>query len=152
MKMLLVCSACLGLVVWLGTMARGDGAHPVHFLYETLAMNPEIAADGARVTFSFQVRNDGPAIDRVQIRVVEPADSRGQGQVLVDVTNQRINAGLNTYRVSGTFHRPDGGKNGVIVNLLDRRTATLPAPVLAGSGYRQLQPAGFKLAPYVPLI
>ncbi len=141
-------------VCFLGYLALSYAAGPyrVSFMYETLTMTPADARDGTSVTFTFSVRNDGPRLANVQIRVVEPCNSRGEGTVLRDLTGQVINPGVNSYRVSGTFRAPSGDKTGVVVELLDRSGTTLPAPVIAGSGYRRLEPACYKLAKYVPLI
>lgn len=129
------------------------GSYRVSFRGETLTMSPAEAKDGQSVTFAFSVQNDLARLSNVQIRVVEPCNSRGEGTVMRDLTGQVINTGVNTYRVTGTFHTPTGDKTGVCIQLLDRSVSTLPAPVITGSGYRKLDLVSYyKLGAFVPLI
>lgn len=157
-RQLLMIFVLMGVISLLSyfALSYAAGAYRVSFIGESLTMTPAEAKDGTSVTFTFSVKNDGARLSNVQIRIVEPADSRGQGTVLKDLTGQVINAGVNTYRVTGTFRNPvdpsTGKIKGVVVELLDRSTSVLPAPVITGSGYRQFEPASFKLGKYVPLI
>ncbi|MDH5468140.1 MAG: hypothetical protein OEY25_12045 [Candidatus Aminicenantes bacterium] len=150
---LIIISVLVGVISLLAYLALSyAGSYNVSFMGETLTMSPAEAKDGQSVTFTFRVKNDGARISNVQIRVVEPCNSRGEGTVLRDLTRQVINPGINTYRVTGTFRAPAGDKTGVSISLLDRSGPALPAPVITGSGYRQLEPASYKLGRYVPLI
>ncbi len=151
---LLTGSVLVGVISLLGYLALSyAGGYNVSFMGETLTMSPAEAKDGQSVTFTFSVKNDGPRISNVQIRVVEPCNSKGEGSVLRDLSGQVINPGVNTYRVTGTFSAPAGDKTGVLISLLDRSGPALPAPVITHSGYRQLEPVSYyKLGKYVPLI
>ena len=151
-KVLRVC-VLAGVISFLGYLALSyAGSYRVSFMGETLTMSPAEAKNGQGITFAFNVKNDGARISNVQIRVVEPCNSRGEGTVIKDLLGQVINPGVNTYRVTGTFRAPAGDKTGVCISLLDRSGPTLPAPVITGSGYRHLEPASYKLGKYVPLI
>lgn len=139
-----------------GIMRSASSFQAVFFIDETLTMTPTEARDGERVTFTFRVNNvTTHTFTRVQIRVLQPADSRGGGRVFKDVGNQVINPGINTYTVEGIFHRPSAGRGGIIINLLDRTGTYLPAPDITSSAYRGfiLTPNNtYKLEGYVPLI
>ncbi len=145
---------CFGIVLFLCFAVTYGGAYRVYFVGESLTMSPSLAKDGLRVTFTFNVKNDGPEITKVQIRVVQPADTKGKGRVLRDLTGQVIKPGMNTYRVTGTFKNPaSSAEQGVVISLLDRRTSKLPAPVITHSGWRKLELVPYyKLEKYVPLI
>jgi hypothetical protein len=150
----LAAGAAVALVVGFAVSATwGQPSGVVVFVDDSLTMSPQVASEGTRVTFTFNVRNNGAQITNVQIRVIEPANARGQGTVIADVGGQVINAGLNTYRVTGVFRMPTSAENeNVYIQLLDRRTRALPAPVIAHSGARHLVLGGYKLDRLVPLI
>lgn len=150
---ILIISVLVGFIFVVGYMALSyAGAYRVSFMGETLTMSPAEAKAGQNVTFRFSVKNDGSALTKVQIRVVEPCNSRGEGTVMKDLSGQVINPGVNTYSITGTFGAPTGDKTGVCISLLDRSGTALPAPVITHSGYRQLEPACYKLGKFVPLV
>jgi hypothetical protein len=147
-------SALLTSALVLGLCAGAAQAetYRVHFVGESLTLTPTPAVAGGHVTVAFRVRNDGPRIDRVQIRVMQPANATGEGRVLVDLANQTLNPGENTFSVSGNLQEPTAAQPFLLVKLLDRRTSTLPAPTITHSGSRRLVPAGYKLETFVPLM
>lgn len=126
-------------------------SYKVKFVNESLTVTPPRQGDGMRVTFSFSVKNDGATMRRVQIRVLQPCNAKGEGRVMVDVPSQTIGRGTTEYSVSGIFQAPAGDKNYVLIQLLDRSSSATPPPVITHSGARRIEPVTFKLARYVPL-
>ena len=125
-------------------------SYKVKFLNESLTVTPPRQGHGMRVTFTFNVQNDGATMKRVQIRVLQPCNSRGEGRVLADVPSQTIGRGTTTYNVSGIFEAPTGDKNFVLIQLLDKGSSTNPPPVITHSGVRKIEAVTFRVVPYRP--
>ncbi len=141
-KVLMV-GVLVGVISLLGYLTLSYGGD-YRVSFQEVTMTPEEAKDGMRVIFTIKVKNDGQRLSNVQIRVVEPCNSRGEGRVLVDVSNQVINPGVNTYTVGGTFLAPTPDKQGVCISFLDRYSPfILPAPVITSSGYLSLLPVSY---------
>ncbi|MFB3904511.1 MAG: hypothetical protein ACE15E_13770 [Acidobacteriota bacterium] len=124
-------------------------SYKVRFVTKSLAVMPPRTGEGMRVTFNFTVENDGGPIRRVQIRVLQPCNARGEGRVFADLIGQVIKRGTNNYQVSGVFQAPTGDKNFVLIQLLDREKNEKAPPLITSSGVRQWLPVTFRLAPPV---
>jgi len=122
-------------------------SYKVQFVNESLTVSPPRQGEGMRVTFTFSVKNDGATMKRVQIRVLQPCNAKGEGRVFADVPSQSIGRGTTTYNVSGIFQTPTGDKNFVLIQLLDRGSDAKTPPVITQSGVRQFLPVTFRLAP-----
>jgi len=125
-------------------------SYKVQFVNESLTVSPPRQGEGMRVTFTFSVKNDGATMKRVQIRVLQPCNAKGEGRVFADVPSQSIGRGTTTYNVSGIFQTPTGDKNFVLIQLLDRGSDAKTPPVITQSGVRQWLPVTFRLAPLRP--
>ncbi len=125
-------------------------SYKIQFVKESLTVTPPRQGEGMRVTFSFSVKNDGATMKRVQIRVLQPCNAKGEGRVFAEVPSQTIGRGTTTYNVSGIFQTPTGDKNFVLIQLLDRGSSATPPPVITHSGVRQWLPVTFRLAPLRP--
>jgi hypothetical protein len=125
-------------------------SYKVQFLNETLKVSPPRQGEGMRVTLTFDVKNDGATMRRVQIRVLQPCNAKGEGRVFADLTSQSIGRGTTTYNVSGIFQTPTADKNFVLIQFFDRGSSKNPPPLIVQSALRQFVPVTFRLAPLRP--
>ncbi len=149
-RFLALFSVIVAIVATVAVLVVRAQSYKVQFLDESLTVSPPRQGEGMRVTLTFNVKNDGATMRRVQIRVLQPCNARGEGRVFADLSSQSIGRGTTTYNVSGAFQAPTGDKNFVLIQLLDRGSSATPPPVITQSGMRQWLPVTFRLAPLRP--
>jgi len=136
------------LVITLSVLVVRAQSYKVKFVNDSLTVTPPRQGEGMRVTFTFNVENEGATMKRVQIRVLQPCNAKGEGRVFADVPSQTIGRGTTTYNVSGIFQAPSGDKNSVLIQLLDKGSSTNPPPVITHSGVRMIEAVTFRVVPY----
>jgi len=150
LRRLVVLFSLVAVAISVAVLVVHAQTYKVQFLNDSLTVSPPRQGEGMRVTFTFSVKNDGATMKRVQIRVLQPCNARGEGRVFADVPSQSIGRGTTTYNVSGIFQVPAGDKNSVLIQLLDKGSSKEPPPVITQSQVRQFLPVTFRMAPLRP--